>query len=70
MLNLIKKFPELSFNILSKYLLDNDTGSTLLKIEGISLKQFLEEFKKEINEFSYQILYSDLNSLILNVKTK
>jgi len=65
-----KQFPELSFDILSKYLLDNDTGSTLLKIEGASLKQFLEELKNEPNESSYQILYSDLDFLILNVKTK
>ncbi len=65
-----KKFPELSFNILSKYVLDNDTGSTLLKIEGNSVKQFIEEIENDLNKSTYQILYNEGDFLILNVKTK
>jgi len=65
-----KKFPGLSFNILSIYILNNDTGSTLLKIEGNSVKQFLEEIKNDLNISTYQILYNEGGFLILNVKTK
>jgi len=65
-----EKFPELSFNILSKYLLEENTGSTLLKIEGVSVKQFLEDLKNSLRASSYQILYNEMDFLILNVKTK
>ena len=38
-----------TYREIDKYLLDNDTGSTLLKIEGVSVKHFLEEIHKDIH---------------------
>jgi len=63
-----QKYPELNFNILSKFLIDDKTGLTLFQINGPSVTQFLKDFKDESNRFSSQILFEGEGLVILNVK--
>ena len=63
-----KKYPELNFYILSKFLIDDKTGLTLFQITGPSVPQFLKDFKDEVNRFSSQILFEGEGLVILNVK--
>ncbi|TFF98041.1 MAG: hypothetical protein EU547_02685 [Promethearchaeota archaeon] len=63
-----EKYPNLKFHILSKFLLDEDTGNTLLKVYGVRIEQFLKELHTIPKHPSFQILYNDKNLAILNVK--
>jgi len=63
-----KKYPNLKFHILSKFLLDESTGNTLFRIQGPSIEQFLTEFQNLTDIPSFQILYNDGTMVILNVK--
>jgi len=63
-----KKYSELSFNILSNYIINEKIGNTLFEIKGNSLAKFLKEFKNLIPPSSYRVLYQDDNLLLMNVK--
>lgn len=63
-----KKYPTLKFHILSKFLLDENTGNTLFRIQGSSIDQFLKDFHNLPKGPSYQVLYNDKRLIILNVK--
>lgn len=65
-----EKFPSFSFNILSKFLLDQNTGNTLIQIKGTPIERFLKEFELKSKPPTYQILFKGKDLLILNVKTK
>lgn len=65
-----KKYPELTFNILSKFLLNNNIGNTLFQIEGPTIKNFLSDFKKISNSLIYQILFEGDDFVLLNIKTE
>ena len=64
-----KKYPELTFNIFSKYLIDDNTGVTLFQVAGVSLNRFLAEFKSRIAQDAFQILFEGEDRVILNIKT-
>ncbi|TFF88250.1 MAG: hypothetical protein EU548_09105 [Promethearchaeota archaeon] len=64
-----KKYSELSFQIMSKFLLDEKIGMTLFHIKGVKVKQFLKEFKESSENDSFQILFEGEQEAILNVKT-
>lgn len=65
-----KEYNQLTFNILSKYLIDDNLGSTLFEIKGYRLKDFIEKFKNKMSPSFFQILHQGDNFLLLNVKTK
>ncbi|TFG09738.1 MAG: hypothetical protein EU535_08805 [Promethearchaeota archaeon] len=65
-----KKYPELIFQIMSKFLLDTRTGMTLFQVKGITVKQFLNEFRELSEEITFQILFEGEDFAILNVKTE
>lgn len=65
-----KEFNHLTFNILSKYLIDEDIGNTLFEIKGIQLDSFIAKFKSTMSLSSFQILHQGDDFLILNVKIK
>ena len=65
-----KKYPELTFNILSKFLLNNNIGNTLFQIKGPTIKNFLSDFKKISNSLTYQILFEGDDFVLLNIKTE
>ena len=62
------QFPELIFNIMSKFLIDEHTGLTLFQIKGRSIEQFLLDFKALLKPEAYQILHKGPEILIVNVK--
>jgi predicted DNA binding protein len=64
------RYSELSFNMLSKYLINNNTGITLFEIKGIHISEFLRDLKKNLNDTSFTILHKGHDFLLLNVKTK
>lgn len=65
-----KEFNHLTFNIISNFLIDENLGNTLFEIKGISLKAFIEGFKKTVSLSSFQFLHQGDDFLLLNVKTK
>ena len=64
-----EKYPGLTFNIFSKYLIDENTGVTLFQIAGNAVKRFLKEFKGRIAQDAFQILFEGEDRVILNIKT-
>lgn len=64
-----KKYPELTFNILSKFLLNNNIGNTLFQIKGPTIKEFLSDLKNISNFLTYQILFEGEDFVLLNIKT-
>ena len=64
-----KKYPELIFQIMSKFLLDTRTGMTLFHVKGINVRQFLNEFRELSEELEFQILFEGEDFTILNIKT-
>jgi predicted DNA binding protein len=63
-----EKYPELNFNILSKFLIEENVGLTLFQIRGVSIKQFISDFKGHINKASSTILFEGADLVILNLK--
>ncbi|MGQ4875894.1 MAG: helix-turn-helix domain-containing protein [Promethearchaeia archaeon] len=63
-------FPNLNFKILSKLLLDENIGLTLLQIIGSNIRKFLSELKTASDLVDYQILFQNENDILLSVKTK
>ncbi|MHA1471823.1 MAG: helix-turn-helix domain-containing protein, partial [Promethearchaeota archaeon] len=63
-----KKYPELSFHILSNILIRENIGITSFQIRGSSIMHFISDFKKKIAEKTVQILYESEDRVILNVK--
>ena len=63
-----KKYPELNFHILSKFLINDKTGITLFQINGRSIKQFISDFKENLAKASSQILFKGEDLVILNIK--
>lgn len=63
-----EKYPELNFNILSKFLIEENVGLTLFQIRGVSVKQFISDFKGQINKDSSKILFEGADLVILNLK--
>jgi predicted DNA binding protein len=63
-----KKYPELNFQILSNFLIGENTGITSFQIRGASVKQFISDFKDSLAKKSSQILFEGENLVILNVK--
>jgi len=64
------EFSHLSFNILSKYLIDENIGNALFEIKGIQLDSFIAKFKSTMSLSSFQILHQGDDFLILNVRIK
>ena len=64
------KYPELRFHILSTIILKENVGDTLFQIQGPTVKNFISEFNSISEPASFQILYEDKETVILNVKTK
>jgi len=62
------KYPELNFQILSNFLIGENTGITSFQIRGASVKQFISDFKDSLAKKSSQILFEGENLVILNVK--
>jgi len=65
-----RKYSELTFNMLSKYLIDEKTGNTLFELKGHAIKNFLEDLKKLLKPSDFTILHAGNNFLLVNVKTK
>ena len=63
-----KKYPELNFYILSKFLIDDKTGLTLYQINGPSVTRFISDFKESSTKISSQILFEGEELVLLNVK--
>ena len=63
-----EKYPELNFYILSKFLIEENAGITLFQIRGLSVKQFVSDFKEQLTKNSSQILFEEKDLVILNVK--
>jgi len=63
-----KRYPELNFQILSNFLLNENVGITSFKIRGASIKQFISDFKDSLAKKSSQILFEGEDLVILNVK--
>ncbi len=63
-----KKYPELNFQILSNFLIGENTGITSFQIRGASVKQFISDFKDSLAKKTSQILFEGENLVILNVK--
>ena len=61
-----EKYPELTFNIFSKYLIDENTGVTLFQIVGNPVKRFLKEFKNRIAQDAFQILFEGQKECSVN----
>ncbi len=64
-----EKYPELTFNIFSKYLIDDNTGITLFQVAGNSIKRFLDDIKSKIAQNAFQLLFEGDDRLLLNIKT-
>jgi len=65
-----EKYPELTFNIFSKYLIDENTGVTLFQVTGNTVKRFLKEFRSRIAKDAFQLLFEGVDRVLLNIKTK
>ena len=65
-----EKFPELTFNIFSKYLIDENTGVTLFQVAGNNVNRFLKDFKGKIAQDAFQLLFEGEDRVLLNIKTK
>jgi len=63
-----KKYSELNFYILSKFLIDDKTGLTSFQINGSSVPKFITDFKEYSTRISSQILFEGKELVILNVK--
>ncbi|MHA1374484.1 MAG: helix-turn-helix domain-containing protein [Promethearchaeota archaeon] len=63
-----EKYPELNFYILSKFLIEDNAGITLFQIRGLSIKQFISDFKKQISKNSSQILFEGDDLAIMNIR--
>ena len=48
-----EKYPELNFHILSKFLTEENAGITLFQIRGVSVKQFISDFKEQLTKNSF-----------------
>ncbi|MHA1150615.1 MAG: helix-turn-helix domain-containing protein [Promethearchaeota archaeon] len=65
-----KKYSELTFQLMSKFLLNDNIGMTLFHIKGPTIKRFMEDFKKNKRDIVYQILFEEEDYAILNIKTE
>jgi predicted DNA binding protein len=63
-----EKHPELNFYILSKFLIEENAGITLFQIRGLSVKQFISDFKEQLTKNSFQILFEGNDLVIMNIK--
>ena len=63
-----KNYPNLSFKILSNYLLDRNTGILLLQVEGLCIKEFNSDLNLNKLALSQQILFSGNDFIIVNIK--
>ena len=63
-----KNYPNLTFKILSNYLLDKNTGILFIQIEGLNIRKFYSELKLDKLALSQQILFSGNDFIIINVK--
>lgn len=63
-----KKYPELNFNILSKFLIRENLGIISFQIRGSSITHFISDFKEKLERREYQILYQSEDLVILNIK--
>jgi len=63
-----EKYPELNFYILSKFLIEDNAGITLFQIRGLSVKQFISDFKKQLTKNSSQILFVGTDLVIMNIR--
>lgn len=68
--DLNKLYPDLTFNMLSKFLVEEKKGITLFQIEGNRVDSFLNDFKQGAKKAEYQVLYKSDDILLLNVQTK
>ena len=64
-----ENYPELAFNIFSKYLIDDNTGVTLFQVAGSTIKRFLKDFKNKIDQDAFQLLFEGEDRVLLNIKT-
>ena len=63
-----KKYPELTFHILSNILIGEELGITSFQIRGPSVTRFVADFKENLAKSESQILFEGDNLVILNVK--
>ncbi len=63
-----EKYPELNFYILSKFLIEKNAGITLFQIRGLSVKQFISDFKEQLTKNSSQILFEGNDLIIMNIR--
>ncbi|MFX0047968.1 MAG: helix-turn-helix domain-containing protein [Candidatus Hermodarchaeota archaeon] len=63
-----KNYPELSFHILSNFLIRENLGITSFQIRGSSILHFITDFKEKSENRDYQILYESEDLVILNIK--
>lgn len=64
----VEKYPELNFYILSKFLIEDNAGITLFQIRGLSVKQFISDFKEQLTKNSSQILFEGNDLVIMNIR--
>ena len=63
-----EKYPELNFYILSKFLIEENAGIALFQIRGLSVKQFISDFKEQLTKNSSQILFEGTDLVIMNIR--
>ncbi len=63
-----KKYPELTFHILSNILIGEELGITSFQIRGPSVTRFVADFKENLAKSGSQILFEGEDLVILNVK--
>ncbi|MFO8017254.1 MAG: helix-turn-helix domain-containing protein [Promethearchaeia archaeon] len=68
--NFNQQFPDLKISIISKFLLENNIGNTLIEIQGPNIQKFIYGLREMKNPPEFQILFEGIDLVILNVKVK
>ncbi|MGV9173825.1 MAG: helix-turn-helix domain-containing protein [Promethearchaeia archaeon] len=65
-----QEFPDLNIEIISKFLLEDNIVNTLIEVQGSNISSFLDNLKKMKKPLNFQILFKEIDMVILNVKVK
>ncbi len=64
-----KAHPDLTFKILSMSPVDNESGNTILEVDGPNVGKFLDDFRVNMPDIACTVLHEDRDIVMLNVKS-
>ncbi|NHI92370.1 MAG: hypothetical protein EAX96_07685 [Candidatus Lokiarchaeota archaeon] len=65
-----REFPDINLKILSMFLISENTGNTLIRIQGESFQPFILKLKEHKSIMEYSEISHNPDAMLLNVKMK